>query len=254
MADERAILGIPELDTSLAPALPTGFLALLTGSTSSGAPILAQQFALAGIGVAPVTYYTTYERTDDLREAFKEHDGDPEALRIVNLAEEYYDQVLVRGLHVAQVRQRGLSLDDLRNGPRRARAPAPYRLTDRMLSDLAAIDEPFRLVIDSMDFFFEVLGPKDVMTVAREVLHCCRAVGGQALLAVHTPQHDLAASGLLGDLADLVLELRARPEGSRFVHSLAVEKVGHRPDLARVVPARLGDGGWRVEEPPSKGR
>jgi KaiC/GvpD/RAD55 family RecA-like ATPase len=115
-----------------------------------------------------------------------------------------------------------------------------------MLSDLAGIDAPFRLVIDSLDFFFEVLGPKDVMKVAREVRHCCRAVGGQALLAVHSPRTDGATGGLLVDLADLVLELRAELKGERFEHSLLLEKVGHRPDLARVAPVRLGDAGWEL--------
>jgi KaiC/GvpD/RAD55 family RecA-like ATPase len=239
-----AVLGLPEFDEPIAGALPPGFLAILGGGTAAGAPILARQFARAAIGTSPVLYYTTYERSEDLRDAFRECGTDPDALTIVNLADEYYERVLVRGLNVARVRQRGLAVEDLVADQKPSRAPGPYRLADRMLSDLAGIDAPFRLVIDSLDFFFELLGPQDVMKVAREVRHCCRSVGGQALLAVHGHRSEAAAGGLLADLADLVLELRAEPRGHRFEHMLLVEKVGHRPDLARVLPLRLGESGW----------
>jgi KaiC/GvpD/RAD55 family RecA-like ATPase len=244
VAKATTVLGVPEFDEPLATALPPGFLALLGGGTAAGAPILARQFARAAVGSVPVRYYTTYDRTDDLARAFRDIGADPDSLTIVNLADEYYERVLVRGLDVARVRERGLSLEDLAADPKPNRAPGPYRLADRMLSDLAGIDAPFRLVIDSIDFFFEVLGPKDVMKVAREVRHCCRSVGGQALLAVHAARHDASVGSLLTDLADLVLEVRAEPRGDKFAHSLLVEKVGYRPDLSRVVPMRLAEGGW----------
>ncbi len=246
-AGDARVLGLPELDEPLVRALPVGFLAVLSGGTGSGAPILARQFAAAAVGSVPVRYYTTYERSDDLDRAFRESGTDPGALTIVNLADEYYDRVLVRGLDVARVRERGLSLEDLAPGPKESRAPGPYRLADRMLADLAAIDAPFRLVIDSLDFFFEVLGPKEVMQVAREVRHCCRSVGGQALLAVHGVRPEATVGGPLTDLADLVLELRAEANADRFHHALWVEKVGHRPDLARILPLALNDNSWTVE-------
>ena len=244
MSTSIGVFGVPDFDEPLSQSLPPGFLALLMGGTPSGAPILARQFARAAVGSVPVVYYTTYERSDDLKTAFRDCGIDPEALTVVNLADEYYERVLLRGLDVARVRERGLSLEDLAADPRPNRAPGPYRLSDRMLSDLAEIDAPFRLVIDSLDFFFEVLSPEDVMKVAREVLHCCRSVGGQALLAVHGHRNEAAAGGLLVDLADLVLEVRAEPKGDRFDHTLLVEKVGHRPDLARVVPLQLRENGW----------
>jgi KaiC/GvpD/RAD55 family RecA-like ATPase len=247
VGDASVILGDPAFDEPLAGALPTGFLAMLSGGTASGAPILARQFAAAAIGRVPVRYYTTYERSDDLERELGEVGADPGALTIVNLADEYYERVLVRGLDVARVRERGLSLEDLAKDAAPKRAPNPYRLADRMLSDLAGFDEPFRLVIDSLDFFFEVLGPKDVMKIAREVRRCCRSVGGHALLAVHTAHHEGATGGLLTDLADLVLEVRTAPQANRFRHSLLVEKVGSRPDLARVVPIRIAEGRWQFD-------
>jgi KaiC/GvpD/RAD55 family RecA-like ATPase len=249
LGQENTIFGVPEFDGPIGDVLPAGFVATLGGGTATGAPILARQFARAAVGSTPVLYYTTYDRTDDLKRAFHDLGVDPDGLTVVNLADEYYERVLVRGLDVARVRERGFTLEDLVGDARPTRAPGPYRLADRMLSDLAGIDAPFRLVIDSIDFFFEVLGAKDVMKVAREVRHCCRSVGGQALIAVHAPRNESAAGGLLTDLADLTLEVRAESKGNRFEHSLLVEKVGYRPDLARSVPLRLGEGGWEFLGP-----
>lgn len=253
MSESTRIFDIPEIDQPLAPALRPGWLALLSGTSGSGAPLLAKQFANAGVGSTPVLFYTTYERTDDVRSAFADFGWDPADIKVVNLADEYYERVLVRGLEIARVRERGLSLDDLQ----RTEAPSALRpsfsLTDRMLADLATIDAPFRLVVDSVDFFFEVLEPRDVITVARQIRHRCQTIGGQALISVHSASHERATTSRLEDLADLVLTLRAEPRGDRHQHTLSIEKVGNRPDLTRIWRARLEERGWRVAPPTPAG-
>jgi KaiC/GvpD/RAD55 family RecA-like ATPase len=241
------VLGIPEVDEPLWTALPPGWLALLTGDSGSGAPLLAKQFAHAGAGAAPVLFYTTYERTEEVRKAFSDFGWDPDDLKIVNLADEYYERVLMRGLETARARETGLTLEQMV-----ARRPdredlVTFSLTDRMLSDLAMIDSPFRLVIDSIDFFFEALSPHEVTTVARQIRHRCQTIGGQALMAVHTPAHDRASFGL-HDLADVVFELTAEPRGGGYEHTLFLQKVANRPDLNHIWRAEMGQDGWHVEE------
>jgi KaiC/GvpD/RAD55 family RecA-like ATPase len=248
MPDAERILGIPEVDRSLWTALSPGWLALLAGNSGSGAPLLAKQFAHAGVGTAPVLFYTTYERTEDVRRAFDDFGWDPADVKIVNLADEYYQRVLVRGLDVARAREVGLSLDQLVGAPPVDRSFPPFSLTSRMLSDLAGMDSPFRLVIDSIDFFFEVLQPHDVTTVARQIRHRCQTIGGQALMTVHSIAHDRATFGLLHDLADVVFELRAEPRASTYEHTLYIEKVANRPDLTHIWRAEMGENGWHVEE------
>jgi len=252
VSDPLRILGIPEIDQPIETALPPGWLALLTGHSGSGAPLLAKQFANAGVGTAPVLFYTTYERSDDVVKAFSDFGWDPAGIHIVNLADEYYQRVLVRGLDVASARERGLSLDQLAEPPR-DRGTSSFSLTNRMLSDLASIDSAFRLVVDSIDFFFEVLEPRDVTTVARQIRHRCQTMGGQALLTAHSIAHDRTVFGLLQDLADLSLDLRADPREDRYEHTLFIDKVGNRPDLSRIVKVDVGEAGWRVRESPPQG-
>jgi KaiC/GvpD/RAD55 family RecA-like ATPase len=243
------ILGIPELDGPIATALPPGWMTVLLGPGGSGAPLLAKQFAHAGVGSAPVLFYTTYERTTDVKEAFEAYGWDASAIKIVNLADEYYDRVLVRGLEIAQAREGGLRFDQLAEERPKDRVASRFSLPSRMLSDLAAIDTPFRLVLDSVDFFFEVLDPSDVTTVARQIRYRCQTVGGQALLALHSRAHDRTTTEALEDLADVVYDLRAEPNGSRYRTTLSVEKVRNRPELQRIARATIGSSGWTVSDP-----
>jgi KaiC/GvpD/RAD55 family RecA-like ATPase len=244
MGDDRRIFGIPELDDLLWPALPAGWLALLTGHSGSGAPLLAKQFAHAGGGNVPVLFYTTFERTEDVTKAFSDFGWDPGEVKIVNLADEYYERVLEGGLDIARAREKGLSLDEIVGGRARRPAAKSFSITTRILSDLAEMDHPFRLVLDSVDFFFEALEPQDVTTVARQVRQRCRTIGGQALLTVHSPSQDRAVMGLLHDLSDLGCELKSEVRGTRFEYALHVGKVANRPDLSRVLPLHVGNGGW----------
>lgn len=249
MAEPQRILDIPEIDGPLGTALRPGWLAVLLGSSGSGAPLLAKQFANAGVGSTPVLFYTTYERTDDVHRAFEDFGWDSADVKVVNLADEYYERVLVRGLEVARVRERGLSLEDLRSVELPARSRPTFSLTDRMLADLAGMDAPFRLVVDSVDFFFEVLDARDVTKVARQIRHRCQTIGGQALVSVHSTPHDRDVANRLEDLADIVISLVAEPDGDRFRHTLRVEKVGNRADLTRIWGAHLEEHGWRVGPP-----
>jgi KaiC/GvpD/RAD55 family RecA-like ATPase len=247
MVESQGILGIPEIDHPLWTALPPGWLALLTGHSGSGAPLLAKQFAHAGVGNVPVLFYTTYERTEEVTKAFSDFGWDPGSIKVVNLADEYYERVLVRGLEVARAREVGLSLEELMEVRPRARATSSYSLTNRMLSDLAMIDQPFRLVVDSVDFFFEVLQPHDVTTVARQIRHRCQSIGGQALLTAHSIAQDRTVLGLLQDLADVVFDLRTEPKGDVYEHTLYVEKVTNHPNLTHIWKAVVGESGWHVE-------
>ena len=242
--DSEAIFGIPEVDGSLFASLPPGWLALLSGHSGSGAPLLAKQFAHAGIGRVPVLFYTTFERTEDVRRAFVNFGWDPTEVKVVNLADEYYERVLVHGLEIARAREHGLSLEELVGAEPRGVSVKSFSLTNRMLSDLAGMDQPFRLVLDSVDFFFEVLEPHDVTTVARQIRHRCQTIGGQALLTIHSVAHDRAIFGLLQDLADLVFELRVVEDGMRYAHTLFTEKVANRPDLNHITPVHVGESGW----------
>ena len=247
MPDPRRIFGIPEIDEELYPSLSPGWLALLLGTSGSGAPLLAKQFAHAGVGHSPVLFYTTYERTEDVAHAFDDFGWDAGAVKVVNISNEYYDRVLVRGLEVSRVRESGLRHRELAQAPVEPGRLLSFNLTNRMLADLASIDTPFRLVLDSLDFFLEVLEPHEVTTVARQIRHRCQTLGGQALLSLHSLGYEKSVTGLLQDLADIVVQLKAEANGSAYDHWLMIEKVRNHPNMKRVVRAEVTGSGWAVK-------
>ncbi|HXQ95084.1 MAG TPA: ATPase domain-containing protein [Thermoplasmata archaeon] len=246
MADDQTVLGIPELDPELFASMPPGWLGLLVGHSGAGTPMFAKQFAQAMVGTSPVLYYTTYERTEDVHRAFRDFGWDPDGVQIVNLSEEYFRNVLVHSLEISQLRERGLKLADLDGSHGKPAASSTYNITSRLLADLAALDGRFRLVLDSLDFFFEVLETNDVMTVVRQIRHRAQELGGQALLVVQGEFHERRVSGMLEDMADLVVELSARPRGESYEHSIAVRKIRNHPERTRVLPAKLTERGLTV--------
>jgi len=252
-----AILGIPDVDAELAAWLPPGWVGLLEGGSGSGLPLLAKQYAQAARERSPVLYYTTYERTADVQKAFDDFGWDAGHVQIVNLAEEYYERVLRRDLEVSRNRDRGLTLKDLQAEPPTAPRRS-YNITGRVLSDLAALEQPFRMVIDSLDFFLEIVEPGEAMTMVRQIRHRVQALGGEVLLLVQAESHARRTIGLLEDLADLVVELRAEARVDSFAHLLAVKKVRNHPERTSIRVARMSAHGLvvppRVELPPAPTR
>lgn len=251
MSDGPPVLGITEIDRELSPHMPPGWIGILLGASGSGMSLFAKQFAQAGSGGAPVLYYTTYERTEDIQKAFQDFGWSSAGVQVVNLSDEYYERVLRRDLEVSRLRERGLSYKDLidtSNAPVRRRS---YNLTSRLLSDLAALDHPFRLVVDSIDFFLEVLDPGEVMMMVRQIRHRVQALGGQALLVMVSEVHDRRTTGLLEDLADLVVELGAGPPAESFEQLFAIRKVRNHPEKTSVGVARMTPHGLVVPPRPN---
>jgi KaiC/GvpD/RAD55 family RecA-like ATPase len=240
-------LGFPTLDERAAEALPRGWLGLLIGHGDAETSLFAKQFTQAVPEGASCVYYTTYETTEEVKAMLAEKGWASEELRIVNLSEEYYHQVLVRRLEVSQARERGLKLAHVKDSGRPSEPRRPYDLANRVLSDIAQIDRPVRLVLDSLDFLIEVLDIAEVMTVSRQIRHRVQQLGGQALLVLHDEIHDRRATGLLEDLADVVLELATLPSQGSFEHRLTIRKVRNHPEMKRTAVLRVTRAGFALE-------
>ncbi|MCI4331103.1 MAG: RAD55 family ATPase [Thermoplasmata archaeon] len=244
------VLGIPELDRDLTASLPPGWLGLLVGSAGSATSLFAKQFAHAGLGSSPVLYYSVYESTSDVERAFHDFGWDPSGLKIFNLAEEYYQKVLLRDLEISRLRERGLSYGEVAGVPVSVSNPRTFNLTSRLLADLAALDSPFRLVLDSLDFLLEILEPEAVLTVARQIRHRAQTLGGMALLSIQGDIHERRTTGLLEDMADLVIELQALPQAGGYEHRIAVSKIRNHPERSRIASAQVTGSGFGLLDAP----
>jgi KaiC/GvpD/RAD55 family RecA-like ATPase len=250
--DDRTF-GIPELDSTIAPYLPGGWLGLLTGPSGAGTHLLAKQFAAAGVGSSPVLYYTTDERTQDIQQAFRDYGWDPEGVRILNLDDEYYERVLVRQLEVSRTRERGLRAEEVLRAGQTPLPLRPFSLTSRVLADLAQLDGPFRLIIDSVDFLIEILGASELIVLARQIRRRAQSLGGQAVLILQPQIHDARTTGLLDEMADLIIGMETVGDGDRFVTRLTVRKIRNHPERNRVLAAEVTESGLRFQPPAPSG-
>ncbi len=249
MTGALPIFDLPEVDPKLSDVLPAGWLGLLRGTSGSGVSLLAKQFAHAGLGHDPVHYYSTYERTDDVERAFRDFGWTPNGLEVINLSDEYYERILRRDLEVSRARETGLTYRDLSDHPTVPLRRRTYNLANRILADLAAMRGYIRLVVDSLDFFLEVLDPSDVMMLARQTRHHAQNLGGQVLLVIQPDIHERRTSGLLEDMADLVVDIHGAEPPRDDRRTLHVRKVRNHPERTQALAARVTDHGLTLVSP-----
>lgn len=243
---DEPLMGIPDIDAALSPYLPPGCLIVVIGTPGSGSHLLAKQFAQAGVGSTPVFYYTTAERTIDSQDAFRSFHWDPEPIRFGNLSDDYYQRVLEPQLEVSRIRERGLRLGDLRNARRAEVSVGPYSLVNRFLNDLAGLDAPFRLVLDSLDFLLELLEVSEVVNLVRQIRSRTQLLGGKAMVTVQQASLDNKSSAMLEDVADLGITLRSDPNGAAFEHTLEVRKLRNHPERTQIRRLTIDDTGFHV--------
>ncbi|MHB8352784.1 MAG: RAD55 family ATPase [Thermoplasmata archaeon] len=228
------IFGIPEIDTVLAPVLPTGWLGLLTGDPGSGTHLLAKQVAHAAAGRIPVLYYATHESAVEVGRVFEGFGWDPTPITIADLGRELHQEQLDRDIAVGRARARGLSLADATLGSTPV-PPGTYppSLAGRLLTDVAPRDAPFRLVLDSLDLLLERGTAEETTRVARQIRHRALTVGGSALLVLHPAVTEPRTVALLEVIADFVLHLQLVEDGNQFYPNILLTKVRNHPECAR---------------------
>lgn len=246
MPFETRILGVPDFDERVGRYLPPGWVGLVIGESGAGMQLLAKQFAHVGLEGLPVLYYTTYERDEDVRRTFADYGWPADGLAVRNLTERYQTEVLDRELEIARARERGIRYQDIAGVVGAGIPQQVPKPTARILADLAALDAPFRIVVDTLDFLLEVMPVGEVIAVARQIRRRCLALGGQALLALHSDVHERRTLGFLEDLSDLILDLRSSESKDGFRPILTVRKVRNHPEETRRVSLTETASGFSV--------
>ncbi len=234
----EAIFGIPEVDQQLSGQLPRGWLGILSGVPGSGIELLAKQFAQAAAPKTPVVYYTTSERDEDVKSALRDF-GWRDDLNLVNIADEYYEKVLSRNLEVSQYREKGVSGKEVSEFQMASLEAPPVNFVTRMTYDLAGFDQPFRLVLDSLDFFLEISEREEVISLVRQIRSRAQRVGGVALLTVHPAIHDHQTTGTLEEIADLLLDIEVEREHATLRHFINVRKIRNHPERTGIIPVTI---------------
>jgi len=234
--------GITALDKAVMNGLPKGSTVLVTGPPGSGTELIAKQFAGAGVRDENVVYFTTTDRDEDVTATMKDF-GWTADIEIVNIGNLYYESVLARKLQVSRYRQEGISVKDLR-AESGGRAPAPsVNFLTSLTYYVSKRKPPFRIVVDSLDFFLEYYAHADVLSALRTIKAHTQHEEGIALLTMLSGVYDTRTESGVEEIVDCIVELERVRHENEFRRYLVLRKVRNHPEKTGLYEYTITDKG-----------
>ncbi|HUU07537.1 MAG TPA: RAD55 family ATPase [Thermoplasmata archaeon] len=232
-------IGIKALDEHLGGGVQKGSTLLIMGNPGSGTEFFAKQFASAG--EEAVTYFTSTERDEDVLNVMREY-GWKTDISIVNIGSKYYESVLAKKLEISRFRQEGITLSDIRKFEEKDMHKEENLLT--FLSyEISKLDPPFRVVIDSLDFFLENYDSAEVLMAMRTIKAHTQHSESVTLMTMLKSVHESRIQSSIEDLADVIFELDREKEGHEYRKYVMVQKVRNRPVMVGIIPCAFDETG-----------
>lgn len=237
--------GVAALDKALMNGLPKGFTVLVTGPPGAGMELLAKQFAGAGVKDENVVYFATTERDEDVTGTMEDF-GWKSDIKIVNIGNQYYENVLARKLQVSRYREEGISVNDLHPDPKRPMEGRNVNFLTSLTYEVSKLKPPFRTVVDSLDFYLEYYSHADVLSALRTIKAHTQHEEGAALLTMLSGVYDTRTQSGVEEIVDIIVELeRVRHEGE-FRRFLILRKVRNHPEKTGLYEYTITDKGITV--------
>jgi KaiC/GvpD/RAD55 family RecA-like ATPase len=225
-------IGIQALDEHLGGGIQKGSTVLVIGTPGSGTEFFAKQFASAG--QETVTYFTSTERDEDVLSVMREY-GWRTDLKIVNVGTRYYEKVLAKKLDISRFRQEGVTLGDIRKFKDEDSMKEENFLTF-LAYEISKLDPPFRVVINSLDFFLENYESSEVLMAMRTIKAHTQHSESVTLMTMLKGVHESRIQSSIEDLADVILELDREKVGHEFKKFMMVDKVRNKPAMVGMIP------------------
>ncbi|HIH02143.1 TPA: recombinase RecA [Thermoplasmata archaeon] len=232
-------IGIKALDDHLGGGVQKGSTLLIMGNPGSGTEFFAKQFASAG--KEAVTYFTSTERDEDVLNVMREY-GWRTDISIINIGSKYYENVLAKKLEISRFRQEGLSLADIRRFEEKDMHKEENFLT-YLSYEISKLEAPFRVVINSLDFFLENYDSAEVLMAMRTIKAHTQHSESVTLMTMLKGVHESRIQSSIEDLADVILELDREKVGHEFRKYVMVQKVRNRPAMVGIIPCAFDETG-----------
>ncbi len=241
---QTTTIGLEHLDKALMNGIPRGYTILLSGSPGSGTELFAKQFAAAGVGRENVIYFTTTERDEDIIATMKSF-GWPTDIKIVNIGTEYYHKVLEKELLVSKYREEGIPINEIFT-PARKKKEREINFLTKVTYEVSRLKPPFRIVVDSLDFFLNQYERPKVISSLRTIKAHTQYYGGVALLTMLTNVYDTATQSGIEEIVDIILELEMLRTPKGFVKYLLIKKVRNHPEKTGIFRYDVTDKGFTI--------
>ena len=237
---KTASTGIKMLDEALAGGLQTGFTILVCGQPGAGMDLFAKQFASGGVGQEDVVYFTTNERNEDIISTMEQF-GWKKDINIVNLGSVYYENVLAGELEVSKFRREGIRLRDIKKLKEVRRGGT--NLLTILTYEVSKLKPPFRVIIDSLDFFFEYYEPSNVLSAIRTIKAHTQRSESVALLTMLTGIRQRNIESGIEEIMDCIVELERERAKNAFHKQMVIRKYRNHPERTGIYPYELSKSG-----------
>ena len=236
-------IGIPALDRYLGGGVSKGFTILVVGRPGAGTEFLAKQFA--STGEAPTTYFTTTERDEDIITVMKQH-GWKTSLKIYNIGVKYYQTILEKRLEISRYRQEGLRYEDIKK-PGGSDYTHEINYLTTLAYEISKLPIPFRVVIDSLDFFLENYDASEVLSAMRTIKAHTQHSASLTLITLLKNVHEPRVQSSIEDMADMIIELERETAQHEVKKFLIIQKVRNNPGLVGGLPCVFGPSGIQLQ-------
>ena len=247
MAISSVPSGIPQLDRVLMDGVPRGSTLLVVGTSGSGKELFAKQFAAAGIGSENVIYFPTDESDEDLIATMKRFNWKSN-LKIVNIFTQYYEKVLVRELMANRYKQEGLSAREITKFRGMAIERERVNFLNETVYEISRMKPPFRVVIDSLDFFLTHYDVNEVLAAIQTIKAHVQYNKGLALFTITSEAFERKTQMSIEAISDMVFEMEVTKMASTFENHLLVKKVRNYPEKAAILIYAITELGITPEE------
>jgi len=243
LTNDLETIGIPALDKYLGGGVPKGFTILVVGRPGAGTEYLAKQFASAGD--AKTVYFTTTERDDDITAMMKNH-GWKTNLKIFNIGAKYYETTLEKRLEISRYRQEGLRYEDVKKTKGDQEGFETNYLTS-LAYEISKLPTPFRVVVDSLDFFMENYDIVEVLSAMRTIKAHTQHSESITLMTLLKNVLEARAQSSIEDMADMIVELERDTVQHEVKKFLTIQKVRNNPGLVGSLPCTFGSSGIELQ-------
>lgn len=243
MSPALETIGIPALDRYLGGGVPRGFTILVMGRPGAGTEFLAKQFA--STGEATTTYFTTTERDEDIISVMKSH-GWKTSVKIFNIGAKYYQTILEKRLEISKYRQEGLRYADVKKPLGEEYAHEINYLTT-LAYEISKLATPFRVVVDSLDFFLENYDAAEVLSAMRTIKAHTQHSESLSLITLLKNVHEPRIQSSIEDMADMIIELERETVQHEVKKFLIIQKVRNNPGLVGSMPCAFGPSGIQLQ-------
>lgn len=244
---ESTTTGIKTLDDLLLNGIPMGYTVLVVGSPESGMEIFAKQFCSAKTSRNEVSvFFSTIEHEDTIQAIIKMY-GWNDKIKIVSFGTEHYESVIVKEIESHKLRHEGISMRDLTNAPDIYTHSNVTNYLSKLTYEISKLKSPYRVVVDSLDFFFEQYQSENVLKTIRRIKNYVHHDKGVVLFTLHRGILPESVQNRLEGIIDCVIDLKVRIEDSSMKKIMFIKKLRNYPHKTKILYYKITEKGIEIK-------